>query len=136
MSAGSLAFGGGWLASAFLGAWWSGRVDRVLRSIVVASLVVRTVGAVGIGMYLEQTRGREYLADDEPQYQYVGEAILAEWRGGVQYEEAAPLAITGSYSFLNALVMWFWGGASLLPIRLANGLGATLIVVLAYLPTR
>lgn len=115
---------------------WSLRRDRVFGHIVMASLILRLLGSVAVGEYLQQVRGREYLAGDEPAFQEMGVEILNEWESGgiqVQYEDGYQIgAMRGIYSYWNALVIWFWG-PSLVPMRLANSLVATLGVIFAFI---
>lgn len=112
---------------------WARRLDSFLGLLVGALLLVRGVGVLAVGEYLQEVRGREFLADDEPHYQQVGEALLSEWQGRVDYEERDFLPIGGGYAHWNAVVIGLWGESSLLPLRLCNVLVAGVIAVITYL---
>lgn len=115
--------------------FWSLRRDRLLGLIVAASLFLRLLGSVATGEYLEQVRGREFLSDDEPAFQGMGMAILNDLSSKihVEYEGGSQIgSMRGIYPYWNALVLWFWG-PSLVPMRLANGLMATLGVIFAFI---
>jgi len=123
---------GVFVVSVVLGSW-SFRKDRFLGLVVVTSLLLRLTGSVAIDSYLRQERGRDNLMGDEIAYLGAGEAILAEWEGGIYYEDRFQVSgMRGIYPFWNAMAIRFWGHRSLTPLRLANNLMATVAVILAF----
>jgi hypothetical protein len=98
--------------------WLAFRIDKPIGWLTVLLLTVYFVGGVGIGEYLEKVRGRAYFASDEVSYLGAGEQLASDWRTGVRRTPVLP----GFYPTWNALIVYLYGGGSLLPMRLVNGL--------------
>jgi hypothetical protein len=104
------------------------RRDRVLGWMVSAAAAAYIVVALLMGLYLQQVRGRDYLAPDEVSFQREGERIVHAWKTG---ESHVP-AVAGGYPTWNAAVIYFWG-PSAVPMRLANAVAGVVGVLFAYI---
>jgi hypothetical protein len=103
------------------------RRDRVLGWLVTAAAVTYVLAALLMGVYLEQVRGRDYLAPDEVAFQREGALIVEGWKSG---EPHVP-AVAGGYPFWNAVLIFFWGPSPLV-MRLANAVAGTATVLFAF----
>ncbi|MGH9340441.1 MAG: hypothetical protein ACRD1R_12845 [Acidobacteriota bacterium] len=125
-----------WLGLTMALLFWAICRDRVLGMAVAISILMRLTGIVAIGPYLQEVRGREYIAEDEPGYQNAGLQILARWDGGIYYHDnfstKKELSISGGYSYWNALLIAIWGPSLVAP-RIANAAVATAGIALSYL---
>lgn len=112
----ALFFAGLALASAAL-LWLAFRTDRQIGWLTAVVLVVYLSGGVAMGEYLERVRGRMYFASDEVSYLESGRRLASDWRTGDSHTPVIP----GMYPIWNGMLVYLYGGDSLLPMRLANG---------------